>query len=294
MRTLDADKIIKNALNEDIVNQDITTNYLIPKDHICEFNIIVKENTVICGLELAKKVFHALDKNIKFHTTCKDGDFVKKGSKIAYLKGKTRALLKGERVALNFLGYLSGIATKTRTFIKKIYPFQVKILDTRKTTPGLRDLEKYAVRCGGGINHRFNLKEIIFIKDNHREYHANLPLHEIIDIIKKKTHKTIIIEVDTLMQFKEAIKGTPDIILLDNMNIRQMKKAVEIREQMYQRRSVSNRKKTPLLEASGRISIKNVREVAKTGIDRISLGCLTHTHEAIDISMEIINRDKNK
>ncbi|MFC1510348.1 carboxylating nicotinate-nucleotide diphosphorylase [Candidatus Omnitrophota bacterium] len=287
MYTFNIDKIIKEALKEDITNQDVTTNCLVPDDHISEAKIIFREDATVSGLDFAKRVFELIDPTLKFKPLHKDGDAVKANEPIASLKGKTSTILKGERTALNFLAYLSGISTKTAHFVKAIKGTNAQILDTRKTTPGLRHFEKYAVRTGGGINHRFNLSEMVLIKDNHREIcHPSMTTDQVVLAIKKRTKKIIAVEVDTLIQFKNALKAAPDIILLDNMTLEQMKKAVKTNDDFYRKKLIH---KKPLLEASGGITLKNVKAIAKIGIDRISLGCLTHTHRAIDVSMEIIN-----
>lgn len=287
MYTFNINKIIKDALKEDITNQDITTNCLIPDDHTCEATIIFREPAVVSGLDFAKRVFELIDPDLKISLLVKEGQKVKANSKIIKFRGKTATILKGERTALNFLAYLSGISTKTASFVTAVKGTKAQILDTRKTTPGLRHLEKYAVRAGGGVNHRFNLKEMVLIKDNHREIHPDMTTDEIVLAIKKRTKKIIVVEVDTLSQFKNALKATPDVILLDNMSVLQMEKAVKINHDAYRKHLIS---KKPLLEASGGITLKNVHAIAKIGIDRISLGCLTHTHRAIDVSMEIINK----
>ena len=273
---------VKNALCEDIGKEDITTNFLVSSKSMSRAHIIVKEEAIICGLSLVKAVFRLLDPDIKIKFFYNDGSSVKKNTKIATLKGKTRALLTGERVALNFLGYLSGISTYTNDFVKKTSSYKTKILDTRKTTPGLRKLEKYAVKCGGGANHRFGLNDMALIKDNHRAVcHPAISIKESIALIRKKTKKLIEIEVDTLEQFKQALDAKPDMILLDNMITQQIKKAVEITKDL-------KTKKKPLLEASGGINLSNVTSVAKTGVDRISIGSLTHSPKAVDILMEVI------
>ena len=275
------DKIIDNALREDIGNQDITTHILIPKDEVSQAFMVTRQEAVLCGLEIAKRVFHKLDKMAKFRSSYKDGDKVSANTKILFITAKTRALLTGERVALNFLTYLSGIATTTSFFLKKIHPSKVKIMDTRKTTPCLRNLEKYAVKCGGGINHRFTLSEMVLIKDNHRSaYQSRMSLREMIKRAKKVSNKPVEVEVNNLIQLKQALSAHPDIILLDNMPLKQIKKAVTLIRKM---------KKRPLLEVSGRVNLENVRAIAKTGIDRISIGALTHTRKAIDISLEVIS-----
>ena len=283
MKSFHLDKIILEALREDAYNQDITTEYFVPKNRVSRGYIVVKEDAVVCGLDIARKVFTKLDKNCKFTSTYKDGTRVKKGTKIAFLSGRTRALLTGERTALNFLAHLSGIATKTRTFLDKVRPFKVQILDTRKTTPGLRALEKYAVRCGGGINHRCDLGAMILVKDNHGKiFHGYKNLCAAIEKIKKIMKKPIQVEVEDLVQLKEVLKVSPDLILLDNMSPAQLKIAVRTARKIFPRGA-------PILEASGGVSLKNIRGIARTGVDRISIGALTHSAKAINMSMELLN-----
>ncbi|MCD4781893.1 MAG: carboxylating nicotinate-nucleotide diphosphorylase [Candidatus Omnitrophica bacterium] len=287
MEIHDIDKYIKLALKEDLGGEDITTNALVPVDDYSKAHIVVKENAMLCGLKIAREVFKKLDPKIIFHTLHKDSDHVEKNMIIATIKGQTRAILTGERTALNFLGYLSGIATHTHKFIEAVRPYDVEILDTRKTAPGLRQLKKYAVKCGGGKNHRINLNEMVMIKDNHREAcHPHVSITESIHIARRHTRKTVEIEVDTLDQFLEAIKAHPDIILLDNMSFAEMKEAVKLNK-----KSVFLKK--PLLEASGGITLHKVRHVAETGVDRISIGSLTHTTRMIDVSLELLSDDDN-
>ncbi|MBF0384644.1 MAG: carboxylating nicotinate-nucleotide diphosphorylase [Candidatus Omnitrophica bacterium] len=275
--------IVLEAFREDAVDEDITTNLIIPKDKSSQGNIIFKEDGILCGIKVAKYVFRLLDRNIVFKEYFKDGEIVKKGDKVLFLKGKTRALLTGERTALNFLSYLSGIATNTKSYVDAVKPFKSKILDTRKTTPGMRRLEKYAVKCGGGTNHRLNLIDFVLIKDNHREALGDKVkcLSEVIKYFRTKTHKMVEIEVDNFTQLRQALRADPDIIMLDNMNLKEIKKAIEI----TQKAKGENR---PILEASGGITLKNIKKIASTGIDHISVGALTHTHKFIDVSMDFI------
>jgi len=274
-------KLILTALREDRSDRDITSRLLVPAGHTSTGAIIVEEDAVLCGLGIAKMVFQALDRNIRFKASFKDGDKVKRNTKIATLKGKTRALLAGERTALNFLGHLCGIATNTERYVRKVRGTKAKILDTRKTTPGLRVLQKYAVRCGGGINHRTDLSQMALIKDNHISASGTRwdPARAV-NRIRKNTRKKIGLEADNLKQFKQALSANPDFILLDNMTPAQMSAAV---------RSLKGvpRAKRPLLEASGGITLANVARVAGTGVDRISIGALTHTLQSVTVTMEI-------
>jgi nicotinate-nucleotide pyrophosphorylase (carboxylating) len=281
LKVKDVKKYVDIALKEDIGKHDVTTDLLICKQNRSKAYIVSRQPGVICGMQLVKTVFRTLDKTIKMKSRYKDGDFVEANTKVIFLEGRTCPLLTGERVALNFLGYLSGIATNTRRMVQAVKPHKVKVLDTRKTTPGLRLLKKYAVRSGGGTSHRFDLHEMILIKDNHRHAcHPHVSIAEAIRAIRKRTRKTIEVEVDTLAQFKEALSASPDIILLDNMNVRQLKRAVAETKKFPARRR-------PLLEASGGITEKNIATIARTGVDRISLGTLTHSIRMLDFSMEI-------
>lgn len=283
MKSWALNQLIRRALLEDATNNDVTTNSLIPKHHVSKATIIIKEDAIVCGLKVVERVFKLLDPRIQFRAIAKDGTKVKRNTIVARLKGKTRGILTGERVALNFLGYLSGIGTDTKKFVEKTRRTKAKILDTRKTTPGLRILEKRAVKCGGGHNHRPDLSQLVLIKDNHR--HAcqpNISIPEAIKRARKKTKKAIEIEVDTLKQFQEALTADPDMILLDNMTCAQMKKAVAIVKKLP-------KKRRPILEASGGITLRSVEKVALTGVDCISIGSLTHTHTGIDVSLELID-----
>jgi nicotinate-nucleotide pyrophosphorylase (carboxylating) len=277
----DIDRIVRQALREDKTGEDITTNHLINRSEISRAQIVVKEEAVVCGLGVARRVFQMLDKDVKCRLFCKDGQEVKKKTRIMSVNGRTRALLSAERTALNFLGHLSGIATNTRRYVEAVYPYKVKILDTRKTTPGLRVMDKYAVRCGGAFNHRQDLREMFLIKDNHRAACApQMSIGEMISHLRRATKKPLEVEVDNLQQFREAWEAGADIILLDNMTPAQIKKAVQIREGMQKRPS-------PLLEASGGITLRNIRRIAQTGVERISVGALTHAHPFINVSMEL-------
>lgn len=275
MLVLQIENLIKNALIEDMNNGDITTENLIAKDDISEAEIIAKEDGVLAGIEIAEITFKLLDKDIQFHRLKEDGQFLRKGDVIAKIKGKTRAILSGERTALNFLQRLSGIATKTRKFVDKIEKYKVRVADTRKTTPGIRVLEKYAVKLGGGANHRYNLSDAVMIKDNH--IRAVGSIERAIKLIRERVSHTVKVEVEveTIEEFKQALNAGADIIMLDNMSIEDMKEAV----------SINNKK--AILEASGNVNIDNIEEVAKTGVDVISVGALTHSVKALDISLNI-------
>ncbi len=277
MNWMQIDMIVKQALIEDIGHRDITTDNLIPPDHRSQGVFYVKQEGVVAGIHVAERVFSLLDPDVVFTVLKDDGELVVEGEEIARVSGKTRTLLTGERVALNFLQHMSGIATKTYDLVDRVRHFPVKIVDTRKTLPGLRILEKYAVRVGGGHNHRFGLYDGVLIKDNH--IRAAGGITEAIQTIRRNTHHLIKIEVEVedLEQLREALAAGADVILLDNMDPEMMKEAVRINGGQA------------ILEASGGITQENLVEVAKTGVDLISMGSLTHSAAALDISFDIIS-----
>ncbi|MFA7288466.1 MAG: carboxylating nicotinate-nucleotide diphosphorylase [Melioribacteraceae bacterium] len=268
-------KIIKQALREDIAAGDITTNAIISKNAKTVGRILVKSDGIICGLKIAKMVFEELDKSISFKSFCKDGDFLKAGSVAAEVKGSERTLLTGERTALNFMQRLSGIATMAHSYSEKLKGTQTQLLDTRKTVPGLRLLDKYAVKTGGGKNHRIGLFDMVLIKDNHIKAAGSIT--KAVSLIRKKYDDKFKIEVETknLDEVREALETKADIIMLDNMNKEMMKEAVKI---------INGKAST---EASGNITIDNIAVAASTGVDFISVGALTHSVKALDISMKI-------
>ena len=271
-------EIIRIALEEDIGNGDITTAFLIPEDSESRTLIIAKGNFIVAGIPFIKEVFSFLDREVRFNVFINDGSKVMKGDVIAEVSGRTKVLLSGERVSLNILQRLSGIATLTNMFVEKVKGLHAKIVDTRKTTPGLRFMEKYAVRVGGGNNHRFGLFDGILIKDNHIEAVGSIT--EALRLASEGHHLAKIeVEVENLNDLKEAVEGGSDIVMLDNMSIQDMKEAVNI---------VRTSKKDVILEASGNVSLENIREVAETGVDLISIGALTHSATAVDISMKIV------
>jgi len=275
-------KMIIAALKEDIGKRDITTDRLIPEKKKIKALLLAKEDFIVSGLEIAALSFKTYDKNIKFKSLVKEGGSIKKGRPLAVITGKARSILIAERVALNFLSLLSGISTKTKKFVLAVKPYKVKILDTRKTIPGLRMLEKYAVRMGGGYNHRSRLDEMVLIKDNHLEIMGNkLRAADFAELRKELPRgMKIEVEVENLAQFKAALKLYPDIVMLDNMPSKEMKKAVQIRNNLPGQLR-------PIIEASGGISLSNVKQAASTGIDLISIGDLTHSFDSVDISLEI-------
>lgn len=271
-------EIIRIAIEEDIGNGDITTSLLIPEDHESRALIIAKGNFVVAGIPFVKEVFAILDEGIRFNVFINDGLKVTKGAMIAEIYGKTRTLLSGERVSLNILQRLSGIATLTNMFVERVSGLGAKIVDTRKTTPGLRFMEKYSVRIGGGSNHRFGLFDGILIKDNHIEAVGSIT--EALRLAREGHHLAKIeVEVENLNDLKEAVEAGAGIVMLDNMSIKDMKEAVKI---------VRGSKRNIIIEASGNITLNNVREIAETGVDLISIGALTHSATAADISMKIV------
>jgi nicotinate-nucleotide pyrophosphorylase (carboxylating) len=266
--------LIKEALKEDIGKRDLTTFYLKNKNKMIKAKVIAKEEGILCGIEIFKKVFLTYDKNIKFPFSLKDGKVFKKGEILCEIVGKASSILTCERVALNFLQRLSGIATLTNRFVKKIEKYKVKILDTRKTTPLLRSLEKYAVRVGGGHNHRFSLYEGIMIKDNHKKVAGSLE-KAILEIKRVKRKVPFICEVENLEEFVVAQELGVKWIMLDNFPIEKIKEAVKMR------------KKGVKIEVSGGVNLENIEKIAQTGVDYISIGSLTHSPKAIDISLEV-------
>ena len=278
-------KLVSTALKEDIGGGDITTEACVFQKKNVKAKILAKQCGIIAGLEIAKAVFETLDSKIKFKSLVKDGIKIKKGDVIAELSGSVATILAGERTALNFLQRLSGIATLTREYVEKVKPYRVRIFDTRKTTPGLRDIEKYAVTVGGGQNHRMGLYDMVLIKDNHLKI-ANRNIAELVRSVREKVPKNvkIEIEVENLLQVREALQSQADIIMLDNMDIQTIKKAVGL---------INNSKlkieNLPEIEVSGEVSLNSVVEIAKCGVDRISVGKLTHSAKSMDISLEIKN-----
>lgn len=267
--------VIKLAIEEDIATGDITTNSIVPINSKAVAEMKMKASGVISGLEIAKTVFEFLDKQINFTSFVKDGDKVEKGQIIARIEGSYRALLSGERTALNILQRMSGIATETNKYVSALTGTNTLILDTRKTAPGMRALDKKAVRDGGGTNHRVGLYDMVLIKDNHIKVAGGIP--NAVKAVKKSVQPGIKIEVEVtdMKEVMEAVECGADIIMLDNMYTEQMQEAVKY---------INKRAKT---EASGNMSLERVKEVASTGVDFISVGALTHSVKALDISMNI-------
>ena len=269
------DDLIKNAITEDINYIDVATDYLLYEGAVSQAFFVAKADGVLCGAEIAMRVFELLDDQFSYTLYKKDGDEVKNGDLIAEFKGRTVKLLKGERTALNLIQHMSGIATLTNECVKQTEGTRATIADTRKTLPGLRSLQKYAVTCGGGRNHRYNLSDCAMLKDNHID--AKGGITAAVMALREKIGHTVKIEVETrtLAEVEEAVSVGADIIMLDNMDNETMKQAVEI---------VSGK---ALLEASGNLTKERIRSVAELGVDILSIGALTHSVTAFDISMKI-------
>ncbi|MBQ7115472.1 MAG: carboxylating nicotinate-nucleotide diphosphorylase [Clostridia bacterium] len=269
------DDLIKNAITEDINYIDVATDYLLSEEAETEAYFVAKAEGVLCGAEIAMRVFELLDDQFTYTLHKKDGDEVKNGDLIAEFKGRTVKLLKGERTALNLIQHMSGIATLTNECVKQTEGTRATIADTRKTLPGLRSLQKYAVTCGGGRNHRYNLSDCAMLKDNHID--AKGGITAAVMALREKIGHTVKIEVETrtLAEVEEAVSVGADIIMLDNMDNETMKQAVEI---------VGGK---ALLEASGNLTKERLRSVAELGVDILSIGALTHSVTAFDISMKI-------
>ena len=271
---MNADTAILNALREDITSEDITTNSVMREFQLGEVELICKQDGIIAGLDVFKRVFELLDEKTEVSFNCKDGDTVKNGQKLGIIKGDIRVLLSGERTALNFLQRMSGIATYTRSIVELLKGSKTRLLDTRKTTPNMRIFEKYAVKVGGGCNHRFNLSDGILLKDNH--IGAAGGVKEAVMMAKEYAPfvRKIEIEVENLDMLKEALEAGADIIMLDNMSIEDMKEAVKL---------TAGRAET---ECSGNVTKENVARLVDIGVDYISSGALTHSSPILDLSLK--------
>ncbi len=276
------DPIVKLALQEDIGAQDITTEPLIPKTTHIKADIEFEEAGVLCGIEVCERAFRLVNEDLRFLPVAADGEWIDPKREVAYIEGEGAAILMAERTALNLMSHLSGIATKTKAFVDKIKGTKAKIFETRKTTPGLRYFEKYAVRMGGGSNHRFGLYDQVLIKDNHLRILRKDSLETVVNKVRSQSlKKTIIgIEVKNLEEVKVALGTKVNYILLDNMPVEMVEKALELRQRA---------KSQMEYEVSGGIHLGNVLSYAKTGIERISIGCITHSAPAINISLDIVD-----
>ncbi|MBI4682508.1 MAG: carboxylating nicotinate-nucleotide diphosphorylase [Nitrospirae bacterium] len=271
------DEVLLNALKEDLGNGDVTTSSLIRIEDVSEAILIAKGDLVLAGVPFAERVFQLVDSSLKFITLKREGSGVRAGSVIARIKGKTRSLLIAERTALNILQRMSGIATLTCNYVKAVKGFKVKIADTRKTAPGLRFFDKYAVSAGGGHNHRYGLYDGVLIKDNHIA--AVGGIDKAVRLARSGVHHLLKVEVEVgnISEVNEALKAGADSIMLDNMSSENMKKAVNV---------IRTHDPDVIIEASGNITLENIREIAGTGVDIISVGALTHSAHAADLSLE--------
>ena len=271
---LNADPLILSALQEDITSEDITTNSVMPHYQLGEVELICKEDGVIAGLDVFKRVFTLLDESTEVTFTCKDGDRVRKSERLGVVRGDIRVLLSGERTALNFLQRMSGIATYTRKIADLLEGTKTKLLDTRKTTPNMRVFEKYAVKVGGGYNHRYNLSDGILLKDNH--IGAAGGVKEAVQMAKEYAPfvRKIEIEVENLDMLREALEAGADIIMLDNMSVEDMREAVKL---------CAGKAET---ECSGNVTKENVAKLVDIGVDYISSGALTHSSPILDLSLK--------
>jgi len=293
------EQLVTLAIEEDFGSGDVTSEAIVPRDARIEARVVMREPGVVAGLPVAEYVFHRTSSEIEFAARANDGDRVEAGAVIAEVCGPARPILAAERLALNFLQRLSGIATITRGCVEAVKPHRAQVMDTRKTTPGWRYLEKYAVRAGGGVNHRMGLYDMALIKDNHlallglagtrsraaSEHGDAGPIARAVKTTRRHTGESMRVEVeaDTLEQVREALAAGADIILLDNMSIENMKQAVRLVAEW----EIPPGRPRPLTEASGGITVDRIREVAATGVDRISLGFLTHSAPALDIGLDI-------
>ena len=271
---INVDEYILNALREDITSEDVTTNAVMREAKLGKAELICKQDGVICGLTVFERVFQLLDESSRFETNLKDGEEVKKGQLMGTIYGDIRVLLSGERTALNYLQRMSGIATLTHEMVTELAGYKTKLLDTRKTTPNMRPFEKYAVKVGGGTNHRYNLSDGILIKDNH--IGAAGSITKAVEMAKDYAPfvRKVEVEVETLEQLAEAVEAGADIIMLDNMDNDTMRKAVEM---------VAGKAQT---ECSGNVTKARLKEIAEIGVDFVSCGALTHSAPIMDISLK--------
>ena len=286
---LEADllRIIDAALSEDLGMGDVTTDSLIRASWQADGALVAKGTGVLAGMPVAQAVFQRVDPAVQFSAALSDGAAVSSGAVLGRVSGRARSILKAERTALNLLQRISGVASETAKYVKEVEGMPVRILDTRKTTPGLRALEKYAVRVGGGYNHRHNLADGVLIKDNHLEALAlaEMTLTDAVRLAKERAPHTVRVEVEVtdLNQAKEAVEAGADCILLDNMSVQQMRDAMRSIKEW----STAVGRRRPLVEASGGVTLERVRAIAGTGVDLISVGALTHSFKALDISLEL-------
>ncbi len=280
--------IVRAALKEDIGKGDITTQSIVGRLASARAVIVTRESCAVCGVGIAEMVMAQIDRNVRFEPNCIDGAFIGPGKEVAFLEGSTASILRAERTMLNFITFLSGVSTRTYQYIEKVKPSEVKIMDTRKTIPLLRYLEKYAVSMGGGTNHRMGLYDQVLIKDNHIHCRKlafgqgrKFSLKGMIEEARKKNPENIKVEIEVsnLEEFSDALSGKPDVIMLDNMNVEDIKACVEARKLCDIK---------PLLEVSGGITLDTISKFAHIGIDMISVGELTDSVRAIDMSLDLL------
>lgn len=271
---INVDDYILNTLKEDITSEDVSTNAVMPENKQGKAELICKQDGIICGLEVFERTFKLLDDTSRFEANCKDGDNVKKGQILGVIYGDVKAILSGERTALNYLQRMSGIATITREYMNELEGYKTVLLDTRKTTPNMRPFEKHAVKVGGGTNHRYNLSDGVLLKDNHMGAAGSIT--KAIEMAKAYAPfvRKIEIETETLEQVQEAVDAGADIIMLDNMDNETMKKAVEL---------IDGRAQT---ECSGNVTKERLKEIAQIGVDFVSCGALTHSAPIMDVSLK--------
>lgn len=267
------EQVVRAALAEDVGTGDVTTEATVASDAVGSAEILVKEPGVLCGLTIAEATFRALDPEVRFDALIAEGAVLGGRTAVAVVAGSERAILTGERVALNFLGRLTGIATLTKRYVDAVAGTGAAVLDTRKTTPGLRSLEKHAVACGGGRNHRFGLDDAVLVKDNHLRAAGSIA--RAVELVRAASDLPIEVECESLDQVSEALDAGVDAILLDNMTLDELRAAVAL---------VGGRART---EASGGVTLENIRAVAETGVDEISVGALTHSARSLDVSLEL-------
>lgn len=279
------DDIITRALAEDINYIDLATDYLLDDEDVSEARFVAKAEGVLCGIDAALRVFTLIDPTVTSEVKIKDGEAVKKGDIIATVKGHTKSILKGERTSLNLLQHMSGIATETAKYVKCCEGTRCTVADTRKTLPGLRAMQKYAVTVGGGKNHRFNLSDGAMLKDNHIDAYGSIT--NAVAALRKKVGHMVKVEVEVRneTELREALSCGADVIMLDNMTPAQMTECVKIAHEQ------TAGKARPIIEASGNITLANAAEIAKTGVDLFSVGALTHSVKAFDISLRIEDRE---
>jgi nicotinate-nucleotide pyrophosphorylase (carboxylating) len=277
---MDIKNLISISLEEDDAFNDITTKEFIPKNKQAKAVLIADANGVLCGTKFFTGVFKAINKNCRTLLKARDCSPVKRGDRVLELVGPADAILSGERVALNFLQYMSGIATLTNKFVKAVGKKKVRIYDTRKILPGYRELAKYAVRCGGGTNHRVGLSDMALIKDNHLKFIKDLAL-KVNDFRKKYENVSIEVECENAKQVKQALDAKADILMLDNVNLKNVEKLINII------RKNSTKKYRPMIEVSGGVNLNTIRKISKFDVDRISVGMITHSSPALNFTLEI-------